>query len=227
MGSITYDSYSKTWAGPLASYPYGWSGVGEIAFQNMKENLENVCQISADSGEIYTHERMLKAGVSFAQSLSRMGYKKGDHVLLLMDNHHYMASVWLGCVLTGVIICPFVFTEESIKAEIQELVEQIQPKLMITSFLEWIDEFQGIYTKLNTQCPIYVYENTRNDCHDLRPLLEIDVDIDTFVPATIDDPARDTLVLTLSSSTTGKSKLIMNTHMQILAALYVLVFYFI
>lgn len=219
MGEITYDSYSKTWAGPLGSYPYGRAGIGETVFKNMKDHLKHVCQISNDSGEVYTFERMLKTGVSFANSLRSMGIKKGDHVLLLMDNHHYMASVWLGCVFAGTIICPFVFTEESIKAEIHDLVEQIQPKIMVTSYLEWIDEFKDIYKALGMYCPIYVYDNKRHDCHDLRQLLEMNVNIDTIVPETIDDPAEDTVVLTLSSSTTGKSKLIMNTHMQIMSAL--------
>lgn len=219
MGDITYDSYSKTWAGPLGSYPYGRAGLGEIAFRNMKRNLTHICQISEDSGEIYTYERMLKAGISFAKSLHAMGIKKGDHVLLLMDNHHYMASVWLGCVFAGTIICPFVFTEESIKAEIHDLVEQIQPKLMVSSYLEWIDDFKEIYKAVGLECPIYVYDNKRHDCHDLRPLLEKKVNIDEFSPETINDPADDTVVLTLSSSTTGKAKLIMNTHMQLLCAL--------
>lgn len=217
--NITYDSYSKTWSGPTVSYPYGTDGIGEVAFEKMRNNLQHVCQISDDSGETYTYERMLIGAISFAKSLQSMGIKKGDHVLLLMDNHHYMASVWLGAVFAGTIICPFVFTEESIKNEIFELIEQINPKIMVTSYEGWIDEFKSIYNKLGMQCSIYVYQNKRVDCHDLRPLLETNVNIDGFTPEKINDPASDTLVLTLSSSTTGKSKLIMNTHMQFLAAL--------
>lgn len=74
-------------------------------------------QISDDSGEIYTNERMLKAAVSFANVLRGKGFVKGDKIVLLMHNHHYMLPTWVGCVLAGVILCPFHFTNSSVKGQ--------------------------------------------------------------------------------------------------------------
>lgn len=113
---ITFDSIEKLWRGPSVDvYPFGKSAVGEVVYKAMLNDLEHVCQISDDSGEIYTNERMLKAAVSFANALKAKGIVKGDKIVMLMHNHHYMLPCWLGCVLAGVIFCPFYFLDSSVK----------------------------------------------------------------------------------------------------------------
>lgn len=91
--------------------------VGEVVYQSLMKDLSHVCQISDDSNEIYTNERMLKAAVSFARSLYTKGICEGDKVVILMHNHHYLLPCWLGCVLAGVILCPFHFTNTSVKGQ--------------------------------------------------------------------------------------------------------------
>jgi len=184
--------------------------------ENMKANLSHVCQISDDSGEIYTYERMLKSAISFAQSLKELNVNKGDKILLLMDNHHYMTATWLGCVFAGAVLCPFMISEDSTREDTMELINQINPKLMLTSYFDQVEEFRGIFKELRMNCQIFTYKNQIFGCHDMKRLLERVVNIDDFKPTTIQDPAKDVFMLTLSSSTTGKAKLIMNTHMQFL-----------
>lgn len=84
--------------------------------------------------------------------------------------------------------------------------------------MDLVEKFKNIIKDLELDCPIYIYENKISGCFDLKPLLEQKVDITTFKPAKVDDPAHETVMLTLSSATTGKPKLINTTHMQILAS---------
>lgn len=70
--------------------------------------------------------------------------------------------------------------------------------------------------QLNMDCPIYIYENELDGCHDLRGLLETQVNIDDFKPEPIVDPDSDIFLVTLSSATTTKPKLINVTHKQFL-----------
>lgn len=84
--------------------------------------------------------------------------------------------------------------------------------------MDLVEKFKNIIKDLKLDCPIYIYKNQIPDCFDLKPLLEQEVDIKTFVPAKVEDPAHDSVMLTLSSATTGKPKLINTTHMQVLAS---------
>lgn len=180
---------------------------------------------------------MLKAAVSFARAMKLKGIVNGDKVVLLMHNHHYLLPCWLGCVLAGVILCPFHFTNTSVKglnslifetdshkiwniwftAELCELIEQINPKMMVTSYLDAVDMFQSVFKQVGIDCPLYIYENQIPECHDLKPLLEEHTSgFDKYRPRHVSDPDRELLVIVLSSSTTGKPKLINSTHSQLL-----------
>lgn len=109
---FTYESETKTWKGASVPYPFGNQSVTEIIYEKMTEDLEHICQISDDCGKLYTNEEMLKAALSFASALKNEYHIcRGDHILLLMENYHYMAALWLGCVFAQAVICPFVFSE--------------------------------------------------------------------------------------------------------------------
>uniref|UniRef100_A0A336M3Q0 CSON011633 protein n=1 Tax=Culicoides sonorensis TaxID=179676 RepID=A0A336M3Q0_CULSO len=215
---IKFDPINKIWSGPPVTYPYGNQSVGEIVFKCMMQNLDHVCQISDDSGEIYTNERALKEAISFANALKAKGIEKGDKIIILMHNYHYLLPTWLGCALAGVILCPFYFTDSSVKAELCELIDQIKPKLMINSYLDAVEIFRSVFDQINIECPIYIYENQLPDCFDLKPLLEnYFVNFEEFQPVKIHDPETELFVIVLSSSTTGKPKLINGTHAQLLS----------
>lgn len=98
-----------------------------------------------------------------------------------------------------------------------DIINQVQPKMFFTSRVELVSYFKDIFKELKLDCPIFLYENTIEGCHDLKSLFEKEVDIDAFEPPRPKDASTETLVLTLSSATTGKPKLINTTHMQIFA----------
>lgn len=109
---FTYDPETKTWKGAYQPYAYKKEGVGEVVYESMTKSLDHVCQISDDSGETYTNEKMLKAAISFATALKyEFRIRQGDHIMLMTENYHYMAGTWLGCVFASATICPFVFSE--------------------------------------------------------------------------------------------------------------------
>lgn len=97
-----------------------------------------------------------------------------------------------------------------------DIVRQLKPSLMITSYLEEVKWFQEIFDELNIDCPIYIYDNAFEGCHELRCLLETNVSISDFKVESIDDPETDIFLVTLSSGTTSKPKLINVTHKQFL-----------
>lgn len=79
-----------------------------------------------------------------------------------------------------------------------------------------VSSFKAILEDLGMNIPILIYENKINGCHDLKPLLENDVDITCFKVPLVDDPATAPFMLTLSSGTTAQSKLTITTHQQVL-----------
>lgn len=95
--------------------------------------------------------------------------------------------------------------------------------MMVTSYLDAVDMFQAVFETVNLECPIYIYDNQITGCHDLKPLLEEHVTgLDEFRPKKVGDPDRELLIIILSSSTTGKPKLINGTHSQLLDLRYFL-----
>lgn len=44
--AVHFDSETKTWSGPSVPYTFGNSGVGELIFDNLKNNLSHVAQVS-------------------------------------------------------------------------------------------------------------------------------------------------------------------------------------
>lgn len=58
---------------------------------------------------------MLKAGISFVNSAYKRGLKKGDAVVVLVHNYHYVLPSYLGCILGGFILCPIHFLDNSVK----------------------------------------------------------------------------------------------------------------
>lgn len=89
--------------------------------------------------------------------------------------------------------------------------------MMLTSYLDAVDTFQSVFKQVGIECPMYIYENQIKGCHDMKPLLEDHfTSFDQFKPEGMSDPDNDLLVIILSSSTTGKPKLINGTHAQLL-----------
>ncbi|XP_063703829.1 uncharacterized protein LOC134833444 [Culicoides brevitarsis] len=215
---FTYEAETKTWKGAEVPFPFAGKGVPEVVFDAMTKYLDHVCQISDDTGVIYTNEKMLKTAISFATALKyEFRIRKGDHVLLMTENYHYMAGTWLGCAFAQAVLCPFVFSEgTSVKDEVMNLLRQIAPKLLVMTDVTQVESFKKILKDLGMDIPILMYENKIEGCHDLKPHLEADIDISCFKVPRVEDPENTTFMLTLSSGTTAQSKLTITTHQQLL-----------
>lgn len=88
---------------------------------------------------------------------------------------------------------------------------------MITSYLDAVEMFKSVFDQVKIDCPMYIYENKLEGCHDLKPFFEdFCMDFEEFKPEGVVDPDKELLVIVLSSSTTGKPKLINGTHSQLL-----------
>lgn len=40
-----FDPVTKIWQGAITPYPFGQKGVAQICYENMKANLQHVCQV--------------------------------------------------------------------------------------------------------------------------------------------------------------------------------------
>uniref|UniRef100_A0A336L0Y1 CSON001432 protein n=1 Tax=Culicoides sonorensis TaxID=179676 RepID=A0A336L0Y1_CULSO len=215
-----YDPESKIWKGAVVPYPFPEnSGVIDVTLNLMKQNLDWVCQISDDSGEIYTYARLLKEAFSLAYALKyKYGVRQGDRIILNMDYHHYMLPTWYACALAGAVLCPFILSGEP-QDEVTELVATINPVMLISSESKDLTMFDTILKTLNLKIPFITFNNDVETNDDLKPLLENDVNIDEFPLPKISDPSKEVFLLLLSSGTTSKSKLIPVTNKRVCASL--------
>lgn len=213
-----FDQATKIWHGVVTPYIFEQKNVAQVSFENMKADLKHVCQISDDSGEIYTYERALKEAVNLAQNLKeKFHIKKGDRIIVFMDYHHYLLPTWLAVTLTGAVLCPFEFTHEVLKEDVASLISQIKPSMLITSEGKNFDIFEEVFSDLNFKdVHILTYDNNKPANHELKTLLNGNFDINDFVLPKIDDPDKELFALALSSATTGNIKLINISHKQML-----------
>lgn len=159
----------------------------------------------------------MKAAISLAHNLKhKYGIRQGDRVILFMDHHHYMLPTWFGCALAGAILCPFAFTHEVVKEEIGALISQVNPSMLIASEGLNLELFKEIFIDLKLNIPTLTYNNDVKENDDLKPLLEDTISIDDFSLPVVKNSNTETFVLALSSSTTGKTKLINISHRQML-----------
>uniref|UniRef100_A0A336MGN2 CSON001433 protein n=1 Tax=Culicoides sonorensis TaxID=179676 RepID=A0A336MGN2_CULSO len=213
MEGPKYDPENKIWKGAVVPYPFPEnSGVVDITLNHMKQNLDWVCQISDDSGEIYTYARVLKESFSLAYALKyKYGVRQGDRIFLYMDFHHYMLPTWYACALAGAVLCPFFHAGEP-QDEVAELVATINPVMLISSESKDLTMFDTILNTLNLKIPVLTYNNRISKNDDLKPLFENDVNMDEFPLPKIADPAKDVFILFVSSGTTSRLKLVPITN---------------
>ncbi|XP_063703824.1 uncharacterized protein LOC134833439 [Culicoides brevitarsis] len=212
-----FDFETKIWHGAVTEYPFGQKSFQEVAYENLMKNLEHVCQISDDSGEIYTYKKVLKSAISLANNLKlKFNIHKGDRVIVFMDHHHYLLPTWFGVTLAGGVLCPYEFTHEVVKEEVLTLIDQMKPSLLITSEGKNFDIFEEVFRELNLNVKILTYRNKIERNFELKDLLEDKVDFKNFNLPKIEDPKKEIFALALSSSTTGKAKLIRISHRQLL-----------
>ncbi|XP_063703889.1 uncharacterized protein LOC134833496 [Culicoides brevitarsis] len=224
MNKVSFNSETKIWSGSPFVYPFGNESVGEVIFEKLSQDLNHIAQISEDSGVKYTNKEFLELSIAFASNLQRKGLKKGDVVLFLCQKHHYVPPAMLGCIFAGVVFCPFYYQDSSVRTEVCDILQKINPKMMIMSHLDLVDEFQRIFREISLECPIYVYENSIEGCEELKTLFEKENDqpkIEEYHPFSATDPSVDLLCLNLTSSTTSKPKICPMTHKQMLMSLVV------
>lgn len=44
-----FDPETKIWKGATVPYPFGEKGVAQVVFENMKANLQHICQVKKSS----------------------------------------------------------------------------------------------------------------------------------------------------------------------------------
>ncbi|XP_063896475.1 luciferin 4-monooxygenase [Helicoverpa armigera] len=190
--------------------------IGKLFLQSLKEAPDFVSQIDGGTGESETNGSVLDRSIRCAISLTALGLKKGDVMVLMGPNHlHYCiphnAALFLGIMVACI--------DDTLNVnELQQLFHTNRPKIIFgqnkrTSDIEKAVDQAGIAAKIVTF--------DEGDKHDtLAKLLEVPNKkaIEEF-KATDFDPEETVAYLTSTSGTTGVPKTAMLTHKNIITGM--------
>nr|XP_049699222.1 luciferin 4-monooxygenase-like [Helicoverpa armigera] len=185
--------------------------VGKLTLQALKEDPDFVLQIDGATGESETNGSVLDRSIRCAISLTALGLKKGDVMVLMGPNHldfciPHNAALYLGIMVACI--------DDTLNAnELKELFHVNIPKIIVaqsvrTSDIEKALNLAGVDAKIVT------FDKSNHTA--LAQLLEVsDKRAIQDFQATDFDPEETVAYLTSTSGTTGVPKTAMLTHKNI------------
>nr|XP_049699214.1 luciferin 4-monooxygenase [Helicoverpa armigera]XP_049699215.1 luciferin 4-monooxygenase [Helicoverpa armigera] len=190
--------------------------MGKLILHCLKEDPDFVCQIDGATEESETNGSVLDRSIRCAISLTALGLKKGDVMVLMGPNHlHYCiphnAALFLGIMVACI--------DDTLNVnELKAMFEINTPKIIVgqnkkTEDIKKALDLSGVYAKIVTF-------DKSDDYTNLSELLEIDnvAAIKEFKPVDI-DPEDVVAYLTSTSGTTGVPKTAMLTHKNLAIAI--------
>jgi crotonobetaine/carnitine-CoA ligase len=154
---------------------------------------DRVWLLSGDDTFTYAASRRAVAGT--AAALAALGVGRGEIVLVVARNHAAHVFTWLGLARLGAVMLPV--NPNSTVDELVGFLEQVRPRLVVHD-----PRLDAIVAEATSRVD---HEVTVVDVHDLAHGAA------TGAPAPALDP-RDPVVLIPTSGTTGRSKLVTQTH---------------
>lgn len=96
-----------------------------------ERNKDRAFLIDSANGDTVTYGQLDKAACSIAAFFISRGIKKGDRIVILLDNSISLAKIYFGCLYAGIVVVPInpVFSEQ----QIDFIIQNSQAKQVITS----------------------------------------------------------------------------------------------
>lgn len=174
------------------------------------------------AGQTWTYSNLRDEARAFGTALQHAGVAKGDRVALMLPNCPEFVIAYYGTLMVGGIVA--LYNPMSVAREIVELVDDTQPKVLVTmdTIVERLD-----VSRLDDTLKQVVF--VRCDGTASGSLSEESSIQFTFFEAFVDDarnfalapvdisPETDVATLQYTGGTTGKSKAAMLTHRNLLA----------
>jgi acetyl-CoA synthetase len=152
-----------------------------------------------------TYEELRKKSNQFAHSLKRMGYKKGDVILVMLPRTVETYIVYLAALKLGMIICP---GSELLRPN--DLLYRIQHSRtkVVVSYHLLVDRIDDIRNEIPSVTQFISVGSVVSDWLDLDNLIENESTEFEAVATSSDDLA----FLNYTSGTTGHPKAVMHAH---------------
>lgn len=102
-----YDEFNRIWHGVKKPHTYSSEqGLGKVLIDILERTPDKIAQINDDSELEITCDEVRRKSIRVAYSLGKMGFKKGDIMMIAARNGPDLAPVLFGCFLLGAPINP-------------------------------------------------------------------------------------------------------------------------
>lgn len=174
-------------------------------FEKLDELREKPCLIQGSNGKIYSYGEVELISRKVASGLAKLGFKKGDVVMLLLPNCPEFVFVFLGASMAGAIATtanPF-YTPSDIAKQ-----RGASGARLIVTYAACVEKLRDLMENHGVQ--VITIDNPPKGCEHISLLL--DGDENEYRPADCIVQPDDTVALPYSSGTTGLPKGVMLTH---------------
>ncbi|KAI8129278.1 hypothetical protein FF38_14206 [Lucilia cuprina] len=198
-----YDKEEKLWTSAKRHGYYNENvSAGELAFNHMRNtNPSEIMQISDSEGTVLTYGSALAAAIRIAQHFEKIGLTEDDIVSIIAPNTTYVMTVALAALFNGT---PFQPMNTVIESNIcMQIFDKIKPKIIFCDGLQ--------YEKLKKAAEafkpaIYTLCNHLENVPRIDELLEPNQSEENYKPKPLSRGPTQTMVIMLSSGTTGLPK---------------------
>ncbi|KAK3012995.1 hypothetical protein RJ639_008727 [Escallonia herrerae] len=179
-------------------------------FENMSAFADKACLIEGSTGRTYSYAETHLICRKTAAGLTSLGIKKGDVVMVLLQNCSEFVFAFMGASMIGAVITtvnPF-YTS----AEIFKQFNASKTKLIITQsyYVDKLRDTEDKYQKLGQDFKVITTDDPPADCLHFSLLSECN-DTEMVDNSVCIDP-NDPVALPFSSGTTGLPKGVILTH---------------
>ncbi|KAI3892639.1 hypothetical protein MKX03_024710 [Papaver bracteatum] len=183
-------------------------------FENISEFSEKPCLITGSNGRIYSYSETHLISQKTAVGLSKLGIKKGDVIMLLLQNCPEFIFSFLGASMLGAVSTtanPF-YTQ----AEIFKQFNSSKTKLVITQS-QYVDKLRDSAEnapKIGEDFIVVTIDDPPENCIHFSVISDAD---EKEIPSVSIEPDR-AVVLPYSSGTTGLPKGVILTHKSLISS---------
>ncbi|KAL5724699.1 4-coumarate--CoA ligase [Ranunculus cassubicifolius] len=184
-------------------------------FEKISEYPDRTCLISGSNDKIYTYSQTHLLSQKTAVGLANLGIKKGDVIMILLQNCPEFVFSFLGASMLGAVTTtanPFYTT-----AEIFKQFSSSGAKLIITQS-NYVDKLRNApenSPKFGEDFKVVTIDNPQEDCIDFSEVSSADET--KLVDVSIDK--NDAVALPFSSGTTGLPKGVILTHKSLISSI--------
>ncbi|XP_019199737.1 PREDICTED: 4-coumarate--CoA ligase 2 [Ipomoea nil] len=184
-------------------------------FQNLAEYRDRTCLIVGSTGKTYSFAETHLICRKVASGLGKLGVKKGDVIMTLLQNCPEFVFSFMGASMIGAVTTtanPF-YT----KSEIFKQMSASKAKVIITQsmYVEKLKDSGEEYPKLGEDFSVVTVDDPPENCLHFSVLSEAD---EEDIPATVDIAPDDAVALPFSSGTTGLPKGVVLTHKSLITS---------